>query len=285
MIQKHKRHHDQLSYHDIHHDDDKIIMDIHIVGGFEDSRGLSRSISNWLLLLLLQIASEEADAITMILQTCAMTCLNNETQHRKNPRNILYNEENVDDDDDDYDSCGYEAVCSPRGRGLALDLRTGHVKLAHVMDESIAGPMLPLRAARLWANSNHSTPFTPTLSVIHTTTTDTAHDEFTIEPFVFGPFDDLEWLLSLSDDLLLQQTSTSPDVEEDDYCILIRKSLQLLQNWNCLALFGPHCDRPLKFQREIVTKEHGHQGKHQNVWTWIPPPRPHQQRVSQRRQS
>lgn len=179
---------------------------------------------------------------------------------------------------------------------MALDVRTGRVRLAHVADEALMGPLPALRAARLWANSNHQSPsFVPTLSVItpccydpsvydndddETTTKEKKNiAEFTIAPFDFGPWDELDWLLTLPDDALLQQTSTSPEVEEDDYCHQVRASLELIRDWDAPTLFGPNCNRPLLFRRRLQQQPSPQEQQHDhdncllasaNDWIWIP---------------
>jgi len=104
----------------------------------------------------------------------------------------------------------------PIGRGMGIDLRTGEAFLAKV-DASAAGPLQDLRSVRLWMSPNE-------LSVIHTARS----NDITVEPFYFARFQEVDFLLKLDDDALLTCTSTSPDVEEDDFCHHVRTSLQFL---------------------------------------------------------
>jgi protein N-terminal asparagine amidohydrolase len=188
----------------------KVTIDVHIMGGFNDSDGTSASITNWLLHLLAQIAEETKRYCRMILKTCAVTTMND---------------------------TGY---ASPIGRGLGISLKTGRVFLAKC-DAAVAGPVPLLRNIRLWAKSHHNR-----LSVIH----DSSHSStMVVEPFGFSEFDDISFLLSLPDDALIQYTSTSPDVEEADFCTSIRASLRFLQRQRCQHFFGRKTDQPLVFER------------------------------------
>jgi len=123
---------DMFARHRHHHEaHEEIAITIDIVGGFEDEKGSSRDISNWLLHLLADIAEEEVH-FSMFLRNCAITSLNNN---------------------------GY----SPIGRGLALDCRTGKVFLASCEQDCI--PHSTLRATRLWSPAEQ-----PKLALIHDTT-------------------------------------------------------------------------------------------------------------------
>lgn len=127
---------------------------------------------------------------------------------------------------------------SPIARGLSIDTRSGKVALAKVADE-VAGPARNLRSVRLWSEL-------PALSVIHTATS----TEIRIDAFSFAPFPELEQLLSLPDQMMLQCTSSSPDVEELGFCDSIRSSLRFLLETPCTKVFGSRVDRPLIFKRE-----------------------------------
>jgi hypothetical protein len=228
IIERHKRHH-----HHHHHladststttaNNDKIQMDIHIVGGFDDAQGSSQALCDWLLRSLADLAETEQHSIHMVVRTCAVC--------RWNTKN---------------DGC-------PMARGLAIQTDTGQVTRASCQEE---GPASALRAARLWSLSSSSCrSHHRVLSVIHT-----QHSSFfTIEPFEFYTFDDndkevsaIDHLLALPDDLLLQLCSTSPDQEEDDFCEALRASLVVVRTVSCTDLFGPQCDQCLYYQRVVV---------------------------------
>jgi hypothetical protein len=213
MVQEHKAFH-RTSKKEEKKDSDsfsdsKITLDVHIVGGFDDSKGSSREISNWLITLLASIAAEEKDSLVITLQTCAISSMNDDGRN------------------------------SPIGRGLAMDMKTGETFLARC-DEEVAGPSMPLRSSRLWSGS-----CPPKLHLIHTAYSNTV----CIEPFTYAPFKELASLLNLPDDVLLQYTSTSPDCEEDDFCQCIRSTLTFLRDVPCKRIFGAKCDQTLVFQR------------------------------------
>jgi len=197
MIQHHKKH---------HHESTEVRLSVHIVGGFDDSNASSKKISNWLINLLADIAEAERDWLHMTLRDCAISSLN--------------------------DSGRY----SPIGRGLAMNVHTGHVFLAKC-DSYIAGPRPTLRAARLWSRAT-----TPELSLIH----DERSTCLQIEPFTYSSFEGLNKLLSFPDDLLLHYASTSPDCEEEGFCRSLRSTLTLVRDVPCHRVFG---DKPLTFTR------------------------------------
>ena len=206
MIQQHKDHHAaavsspscqlvQLSVH--------IIM-----GGFEDSNGSSKKISNWLIHLLADVAQEEKHWLHMTLRDCAVSSLN-ESGH-----------------------------ASPIGRGLAMDVRSGRVFLAQC---EALGPRTTLRAARLWSSNDSPTP----LSLIH----DQHANTISVQPFLYRPFPGLDTLLTLTDEMLLQYTSTSPECEQEGFCSALRTTLTLVRDVPCRRVFGPGCNRALVYTR------------------------------------
>ena len=215
MIQEHKR------YHHGGASSSRIEMDITILGGFRDDEGHSQKISNWLLHLLADIADEEAAAsatssslLQMRLKTCAISSMND------------------------------NGFACPLGRGLAIHLATGHTFLAKA-DRSVVGPHMPLRNARLWSAGAGAIHHHPKLSLIHTTTS----NDLIIAPFAFQAIPGMERLLALPDDILLEYTSTSPTVEEGDFCHSIRTTLHFLREVPCARIFGRSCDQPLRFAR------------------------------------
>lgn len=201
MIVRHKNHHASK---------DIIDLDIHVMGGFEDDKGASKAISNWLMTLLADIADEERDSICFTLKTCAISCMNETGQ------------------------------CSPIGRGLAINVRTGDAYLARC-DLAVAGPEPHLRSARLWARDCNA----PKLQVVHSQRENT----ITIKAFRYSPMRDLETLLCLPDPMLLHYTSTSPDCEEHDFCASLRATLKHVRDTPCTAVFGKRLERDLTFRR------------------------------------
>jgi Protein N-terminal asparagine amidohydrolase len=180
-----------------HHKGEEMQVDVHIVGGYCDANGTSASITNWLLPLLADLSEEYDDVVTMNLVTCAVSALND-------------------------DGCE-----SPIGRGMAIDLRSGRVFLAHC-SPSAMGPMATLRSVRLWSSCEHRR-----LSCVHC---HQANAMF-IQPFSYRPFDSLDTLLSLPDSVLLQYTSTSPECEDDDFVPMLRQTLQFLRSVPCHKAF------------------------------------------------
>ena len=212
-------------------DDEETIgirMQVHILGGFNDRKGASRSLSNWLMRLLVALAEEYRDTIHVTLVTCAMTCLN--------------------------DDAGND---QPIGRGLALHLRTGQVHLARC-DRSVAGPCLTLRLARLYAP-----PPLPPPQTTKTSTTTTVRPLYCIHTeqsnqlclpgYRYMPHKDTDLLLSLPDELLLTCCSTSPQCEEDDFCDQVRATLTLIKYVPYQRVFGSNGSLRLLLERVVGT--------------------------------
>jgi len=201
---------DMIDAHKEHHGElslDAIDMDLHLVGGYSDPDGSSLAITEHLIQLFGQISVEEKDDVNMSLKTCAVSCLNDN---------------------------GFGA---PIGRGLAVDIASGNVFLAAV-DESLAGPAPNLRAARLW-------------SAAHRTKLAVAHNQFCdkiiVTPFEFSTFKTLKTLLCLPDDVMLQYTSTSPDVEDDEFCNRVRSTLRFIRDHAPEDVFGPKRNQPVYY--------------------------------------
>ncbi|KAL3944311.1 MAG: hypothetical protein SGBAC_001604 [Bacillariaceae sp.] len=213
MVDEHIVHHQESSGEEkkseLSGSSSMINLDVHVVGGFDDVDSTSLEISVWFMSLLAQIAAEKSHLMKITLKTCAITAMNDS---------------------------GFEC---PIGRGLAIDTRSGDVFLAKVEEEA-AGPQVTLRAVRLFAESE-----TKTLSVIHSARSDTVQ----ILPFTFNSFGHIDRLLKLPDRNLLQYTSTSPQVEEPDFCSCIRSSLKYLRDMNCEEVFGPYVDQRLVYRR------------------------------------
>jgi hypothetical protein len=213
MVAEHIIHHQGYSEEEKKSEDfsicEKIAFEIHVMGGFEDADSASLEISAWLMGLLVRIADEQKDVLKMTLKTCVISSMN-----------------------DNGDEC-------PIGRGLGIDLRSGEVFLAKV-EEVVAGPAVQLRSARTLSDWQPQE-----LSVIHSLES----DRIAIQPFFYAPFDEIDELLRLRDDALLQKTSTSPYVEEPDFCRCIRSTLKYLKDVKCETVFGPGMDTPLLFER------------------------------------
>ena len=170
--------------------------------------------TTWLFVLLADLADQYADRIVFTLRTVCVTAMN----------------------DDGTSSCG-----SPIVRGLALNCQTGHVTMAKCCGESDWGPASTLRLARLWTTTNTE----PQLRLIHSQLSDT----LTVQPFVFQPWEGIEVMVKLPDEVLLQYSSTSPDCEDEDFCTSVRQTLSYVLSTPCTSVFGAHCDKPLHFRR------------------------------------
>jgi len=202
--------HEHKRYHRVEEDDvDSVNVDVYIMGGFDDADNASRPISNFLMNLLATIASDESDCLTLTLKTCAISCMN-----------------------DDGTAC-------PIGRGMGIDVETGECFLCKV-DQSVAGPSPTLRSARLW--SGHGGKALAVIHSIHSS-------DVCIHPFSYTPVAHTKVLLSLDDSDLLQYTSTSPDVEEDDFCYSVRSALTFMDAYSPELFFGPACHQPAVFYR------------------------------------
>lgn len=196
-------------------DADPINIDVYVMGGFEDHDDSSRTISNFLMHLLVQVAAEQSEELTLTLKLCAISSMN-----------------------DDGRAC-------PIGRGLGISILTGEAFLTSV-DVEVAGPAPLLRSARLWSGNGGKT-----LSVIHTHTS----NSMVVRPFRYAPLPQLDTLLTLPDEIMINYTSTSPDVEEDDFCDSVRATLLFLKHVECERVFGAGCRQPAIFCRVDMTNQ------------------------------
>ena len=170
----------------------------------------------------------------------------------------------------------------PLGRGMAINVGTGKVFLAEVDDtdtqhesmsappspvveffkdnvdgddqllntcghnvSSSLGPEVTLRSVRLWAAAFHPGQQKQgnRLIVIHRPNS----DYLCVDPFFFCPHVSATGLLNCSDEELLRITSTSPEVEKDNFASNVRQSLTYLnQNKSSDIFVG---DQPLVFGR------------------------------------
>jgi len=126
----------------------------------------------------------------------------------------------------------------PIGRGLGMDLKSGDVFLASV-DESVAGPATTLRSVRLWSGEKEK------LSVVHTTKS----NSITVSAFPYETIQGTDVILSLPDHIILQHTSTSPEVEHDGFCDDVRRTLSFMKDNKCTDIFGMNCDKPVVYTR------------------------------------
>lgn len=222
MVEEHARHHNHQS-----DGNSTVLMDVHVVGGFDDPDGTSQELTTWLLGLLADIAGEYSrkETLRMTLRTFAATIHNTDTSR-----------------------------CCDRGgpicRGVAVDTTTGEVRPARV-DRDAMGPCTTLREVRLMLDGGGKDC---KLSLVH----DQRSNFLRVDPVVHDPaacpglVETARALLSIrDDDVLLAHTSTSPDYEDrPDFCTSIR---------DCLALIvaGIGVPRGLKFRRRVVSASAG----------------------------
>lgn len=224
-----------------------IDLSIHIMGGFNDRDASSIQITDSILRTLVALSNEytaNPSSMTapmrMVLETCAVVSAN-----------------------DNGTGC-------PLGRGLALEVLTGKIYLAEVEDVcsnstvtdhgyvisanphsecgsiiSAQGPYLTLRSVRLWASAFHPhfVKQEHHLSVIHRPN----EDHLQVEPFFFRPHVAAKGLLDCCDEELIQITSTSPDVEKNNFVRKVRESLEFMNQTSSASIFVSN--QPVRFQR------------------------------------
>jgi protein N-terminal asparagine amidohydrolase len=200
-----------------------IDISIHILGGFHDEDSNSLEITSSILQTFAAVSSDlnnnftkrQHPRVCMTLKTCAVGSANN-----------------------DGTGC-------PLGRGLGLEVATGNIFLAEVADDGAQGPEVTLRSVRLWAASFHSlSPRTRReLVVIH------RHDSdyLWIDAFAFGYSPNAQRLLDCNDETLLRYTSTSPNVEQENFVSKVRGSLAYMNLKNSKMVFP--LSQPMKFKR------------------------------------
>jgi len=139
----------------------------------------------------------------------------------------------------------------PIGRGLAIHVDTGEVRLCKV-DRSIYGPDIPLRSCRIFSSE------ACTLQIIHmpynkhraadgknyknknsntggyvcggNEPSSSSSSLLYIEPFMFKQFPELDDYLEYSDEELLKHISTSPMCETPSFCSDAREMLMYLKD-------------------------------------------------------
>ena len=228
MFETHQRYHQDHADRSI--DTQALIpMDLHIMGGFDDEDESSREISEFLMSLFNKIANEMRNFFRITLRTCAISSIND------------------------------NGLCCPIGRGLGVELSTGEVFLAEVQPSAV-GPAIELRSARGWTqpDDDQSKERIPQLHLIHSAFGPT-NGMIVIQPFKFKPFYNMKNLMRLPDALMLQYTSTSPDVEKDNFCHNIRQTLRFMQRENWTTFFGSNCDQPAMYRRDGLN---GNKWKH-----------------------
>ena len=250
----------------------KVLVDIHLVGGFLDQDGQSQDLSNWLLYQLTNLAWEYRHVLHCTLKTCIVSSLNNQTLQHASPQ---------DTPPSLWHPTGTVSSFAPWARSLACELSTGRVFLAWC-HASVMGPDPLIRHARMWCSGNSTTTSTTTTSTSSrkrlVTVWSPEDPHFTIPPFVLSSTTlPIPYLLSLSDEDFLTMTSTSPDCEEDDFCEANRQTFSFI--WKCVQekaqgryepLLEPYEHVPRRYIR-AVSKDSTGAGTANNDWILLPP--------------
>ncbi len=306
-----------LEYHNIHTDNSsksqssKIVMEVHIVGGYNDSKNTSIELTDHVLTFLDLVSARNCNVMECILQTCIISSLNDMTSYEEIPTSSLSSslsssllsfdqqqhqqQQSMEPNHhkmstslstsslssynsfyslQDSNHSRYAFKPAPIIRGLALDVHTGRVRLVRKVDSSLWGPEPTLRRVRLWCpddeeegqdkeegeeekkNSTDSVEATTTTAASTTTTTNTlttmtpkhnfksllqvhtyTKEQISISPFEFKPFELIDVFCKLPDHVMLSMGSTSPDVEDGDFCPLVRETCLFLMNMKYERIF------------------------------------------------
>ena len=185
------------------------------MGGYVDKKNTSSEITTHIIRLLSSISTERAPKMKMRLLTCIVTSLNDKA--------FLLG-------GDGSSSSSNRRSSRPIACGMSLNVRTGEAKPIRRVEKSLRGPVATLRHVRLYSSS----PNTGDLLTVHT-----AEEEgLIISPFEFSPHQNIELMLSLSDEILLKCCSTSPECEDDDFCEQIRENCRFLRDVAVEDVFG-----------------------------------------------
>ena len=204
MIQKHVNYHKKTWSTSIGDGDqsklsrkDRVSMEVHVIGGFNDKDGTSIGITDFIFSRLEAFSKELKTKIRFQLKTCIVSGLNDVMTYEK----------------------ASESKSAPIVRGMTLDVCSGKIKLLHSVHSDLFGPEPILRRARLWTANNDNS-----LQLVH----DAREDRVIIKPFKFTVFAGMENIPELPDPIMLQYTSTSPDCEADGYCDDVREVIRFL---------------------------------------------------------
>ncbi len=127
----------------------------------------------------------------------------------------------------------------------------GMVTVDHKLPMTIANncissawePAFTLRLIRIWALAFHSSnqKHVQKLSIIH----QLIKDSLLIEPFFFSPHYSLKRLLDCSDDVLLGQTSTLPEVEKSNFASRVCEFFMFMNQNSSSKVF--QSGKPIKY--------------------------------------
>jgi hypothetical protein len=193
MVQEHIDYHDNIS------NDARVIMEVHIVGGYNDTKGNSSEITESVFCLLRDLASELKSTMEVQIKTCIVSGLNDSMTYSKS---LLQP--------------------SPMVRGMAMDVASGHITLLQYVHSTLLGPEPTLRRVRLWSTS----PNAGDLLTVHSP----RGEQISIAEFTFHAFEDIDVFLSLPDDVLLEYSSTSPECEGENFCDELRAACRFVRD-------------------------------------------------------
>jgi hypothetical protein len=241
-------------------------MDIHIVGGYCDTRQSSFKITEFLLRSLSKISFEYSNILNITLRTCFVGALNTSTYYNTPDTSTcnIYDIKQSSLPQHHVDSRDISCpITQPIVRGLAIDTLSGKIRLIPKVHPSFRGPDLTLRHVRLYSeNTSH------TLSPIHFLD----QEKVIIQPFLFSPLNNyVKFLLPLSDQDLLKYVSTSPDAEDDDFCDQVRKNVTFTIENNATEIFGSKIDTPIVYLYcyHSSVELNNNVGKMESLSNWI----------------
>jgi hypothetical protein len=217
MVQEHVDYHFNEERMDYGATDEKLLMEVHMAGGYNDTKGTSSGITNFLLTLLRKIAKETNFFMKVQIKTCIVSSLNDTVANKEAASHLPLISTS-------------ESKPSPVVRGLAINVSTGKVSLLQKVHPALVGPAPILRRSRLW----NSSPCTEHLLPIH----HYRREEIVIDAFTFRAFEGMEMIMKLPDNLLLQCCSTSPECEGPDYCEHVRETCHYLLDVGVDDVFG-----------------------------------------------
>jgi len=226
----------------------RILMEIHIVGGFLDSNGVSQAISTFLITLIVEVANHfQHENMHFTLSTVCISSMNTTTALTVDGISSYM----LSSSEFSYPHLTNKTILlSPIVRGLGICPATGKIYNVNNCPTFLLGPAIPLRTARLWSSST-SLCGDDTLYLIHSThNKEPSSSTICILPFQYSSHNEwLQSLLQMSDEEILLRTSTSPHCEGDDYCTSIKDAIRFMQHVRCTDLFGPHLDQPMFYVR------------------------------------
>lgn len=238
----------------------RITMELHIVGGYNNNSSkhhTSIEMTTQLLLLLNSIAIQYQSVMDCILKTCIVSPLNDIVSYTTTGRTSTSVSSSLTIVTEN------QITPSPIVRGLAINVHTGVIQLINKVHSCLRGPESTLRRIRLWSSSStHRNQIQQhsfnSLMEIHSY----SQERIFILPFEFKPFNGLKYLSQLPDEDLLSWCSTSPDVEDDDFCNSLRESFQFLMNVSVNSVFEYKDNDGNGMKRKPLIYEYdGH-----NVW-------------------